>query len=28
MQDRRVCAGGVVEAIDLASAERELDAAQ
>jgi hypothetical protein len=27
MQDRRVCAGGVIEAIDLASAERQLDAA-
>ena len=27
MQDRRVCAGGVIEAIDLAGAERELDAA-
>ncbi len=28
MQDRRIGAGGVIEAIDLASAERELDAAQ
>ena len=28
MQDRRVCAGGVVEAIDLAGPERQLDAAQ
>ena len=28
MQDRRVGAGGVVKAIDLAGAERELDAAQ
>jgi hypothetical protein len=28
MQDRRVCAGGVVKAIDLAGAERELDASQ
>ena len=28
MQDRRVCAGGVVEAVDLAAAERRLDAAQ
>ena len=28
MQDRRVGAGGVIEAIDLAGAERELDAAQ
>ena len=28
MQDRRVCAGGVFKALDLASPERELDAAQ
>jgi hypothetical protein len=27
MEDRRVCAGGVIEAVDLARPERELDAA-
>jgi hypothetical protein len=28
MHDRRVCAGGVIEAVDLAAAERKLDASQ
>ncbi len=28
VEDRRVCAGGVFEAIDFAGAERELDAAE
>jgi hypothetical protein len=28
MQDRRVCADGVIKAVDLAGAERQLDAAQ
>ena len=26
MEDRRICAGGIIETIDLASAERKLDA--